>query len=150
MKKRQRYYDKKYVTNPCVYIFHHPPPILIIVVIKIIKSREVKNMIAHIDIIQLPISFSPEEILDSVTGSERAAVILYTTAIKSILSIGTNKRSIIRIIPKIPTTLLIDDIHLRNSSTVSDVNPPTIGIKLLRENFAVLSKSPSDVLVKSP
>ena len=107
-------------------------------------------MIAHIDIIQLPISFSPEEILDSVTGSERAAVILYITAIKSILSIGTNKRSIIRIIPKIPTTLLIDDIHLRNSSTVSDVNPPTIGIKLLRENFAVLSKSPSDVLVKSP
>ena len=32
-----------------------------------------------------------------------------------------------------PTMLLIDDMHFMNNSTVSEVNPPTIGIKLLIE-----------------
>ena len=54
------------------------------------------------------------------------------------------------IIPKTPTTLFMEDIQRRNNSTVSEVNPPTIGIKLLRENLAVFSKSPSEVSVRSP
>ena len=47
-------------------------------------------------------------------------------------------------------TLLIDDIQRRNSSTVSEVNPPTIGMKLLMEYLAVLINIPSDVSVRSP
>ena len=52
--------------------------------------------------------------------------------------------------PKTPTTLLMDDIHLRKSSTVSEVKPPTIGMNELSEYLAVLIRSPSEVSVRSP
>ena len=107
-------------------------------------------MIAPIDMRQLPISFKHSEILLSVIGSHKALVILYITAIIIIFIKGTNMSNSKIIIPKIPTTLFMDDIHLKNKSTVSDVKPPTIGIKALKEYFAVFIKSPSDVSVKRP
>ena len=71
-------------------------------------------------------------------------------AIDNIFNIGIIKNKTIRIMPKIPIMLLIEVMHLKKSSTVSDVKPPMIGMKLLRENLAVLIKSPSDVSVNNP
>ena len=71
-------------------------------------------------------------------------------AMESIFINGTIKSKSKIIMPNMPTTFLIDDIHLRNSSTVSEVKFPMIGIKLLSENFAVLINNPSEVCVNNP
>ena len=52
------------------------PPILKIDVINIINKRHVKNIIAQMYIIEVPISFNPLETLESLIGSHNAAVIL--------------------------------------------------------------------------
>ena len=51
------------------------PPILKIDVINIINKRHVKNIIAQMYIIEVPISFNPLETLESLIGSHNAAVI---------------------------------------------------------------------------
>ena len=114
------------------------------------NNSEVKNITADMETMQLPISLNAPEIFESATGSASAPVNLYIRAVASILTRGTVRSSRRIIIPKIPRTLLIDDIQRRNSSTVSEVNPPTIGMKLLMEYLAVLINIPSDVSVRSP
>lgn len=49
---------------------------LIMIEINIIKSNDVKNIIEAMETIQLPTSLRPSAILDEVTGSAKAAVIL--------------------------------------------------------------------------
>ena len=71
LKKRQGYDDEKHVFYPGE---HQPPPILTMVEMNVMKSKAVKNVIAPIEMTQLPISLTPAEILPSVSGSISAPV----------------------------------------------------------------------------
>ena len=123
---------------------------LIIVVINIRNNNELNIIIAPSDTTQLPISFRPSEIFDVEIGSTSAAVSLYINPIRKILISGMEINAINVTIPNIPTTFFIVPIHLIYNSTVSEVKPPTMGMKLLMEYFAVLIRIPSDVSVSNP
>ena len=115
-----------------------------------INKSDAKNTIAPMVTRHVPMSETPAAIFFEATGSISSAVTLYMTEIAMIFSIGISIRDTMRRIPKIPTIPLIDPMHLIKSSTVSAVNPPTMGINASKEYFAVPIIRLSEVCVISP